>query len=67
MGIIAAVLAFLSIICAALGIVDILEISEPIISAKLTWMFWMGLAGFLMLSTIACLLIGSGGKKNTLE
>jgi hypothetical protein len=68
MGIFAIVLAFLSIICAALGLVNVLEISaEPLISVKLTWTFWMALAGFLMLGTIACLLIGNGKKKDTLE
>jgi hypothetical protein len=61
MGIIAAILAMLSIICVAVGFVDVLQLSsEPLISANVTWPFWMALAGFLMLSTIACLLLGRG-------
>ncbi len=66
MGIITLVLAFLSIISVALGVVDILQLTaEPILNAKITWEFWMLLASFLMLSTIACLLVSN--KRNTLE
>jgi hypothetical protein len=61
MGILTAVLAVLSIICMALGIVNILGAStEPILNANLTWTFWMAMAGFLMLCTIALLLLGRG-------
>jgi hypothetical protein len=65
MGILAAILAVVSMICMALGIVDIMSIaSEPLISAKFTWEFWLAMAGFLMLCVIALLLMGrrnSGG------
>ncbi len=65
MGIIAAILAVISFICMALGIVNILNISsEPLINAHMTWEFWMAMAGFLMLCIIALLLMGrrnSGG------
>jgi len=58
MGIVMAIFAFLSIICMALGIVTILDLSsEPLFSANLTWTFWMALAGFLMLCVIALLLM----------
>lgn len=56
---VAAILATLSVICVALSCVNILQLtSEPIFSDKFTWVFWMALAAFLMLSTIASLLIG---------
>jgi hypothetical protein len=57
MGIIATFLATLSIICVAISGVTLLQIAEPLFSDKLTWVFWMALAGFLMLGTIACLLV----------
>jgi hypothetical protein len=58
MGIVMAIFAFLSIICMALGIVTILDISSsPIFSSNLTWTFWMAMAGFLMLCVIALLLL----------
>lgn len=61
MGILIAILAVLSIICMALGIVTILNLSSsPIFSTSLTWSFWMALAGFLMLCVIALLLLGRG-------
>jgi hypothetical protein len=61
MGILTAIFATLSIICMALGIVNVLQISsEPIFSVNLTWTFWMAMAGFLMLCTIALLLLGRG-------
>jgi hypothetical protein len=61
MGVLTVILATLSIICMGLGLVNILQISsEPIFSANLTWSFWMAMAGFLMLCTIALLLLGRG-------
>jgi hypothetical protein len=61
MGILAVVLALLSLICMALGIVNILDVSsEPIFSANFTWSFWMSMATFLMLCTIAVILYGRG-------
>jgi hypothetical protein len=61
MGVIATILAMLSIICVAVGFVDVLQLTaEPLINANITWVFWMALAAFLMLSTIACLLLGRG-------
>lgn len=57
MGIIAWCLAALGAISAALGVINILEVSpEPIISEKLTWPFWMYLAIVLFLAAIAFLL-----------
>jgi hypothetical protein len=62
MGITAAIIAALGAISAALGVVNILELSsEPILSEKLTWLFWMYLAIVLLLGSIACLL---GRKQN---
>ncbi len=61
MGVLTVILATLSIICMGLGLVNILQISsEPIFSVNLTWSFWMAMAGFLMLCTIALLLLGRG-------
>ncbi|MHB8105235.1 MAG: hypothetical protein ACYDG5_06825 [Dehalococcoidales bacterium] len=66
MGFITAILATLSVICVALSTVNILQVSsEPIFSDKFTWVFWMYMAGFLMLATIACLLVGR--KQNSAD
>jgi hypothetical protein len=56
------ILVALGVISAALGVVNILGVlSEPIISAKLTWTFWMYGAIILLLAGIAFLL-GRGNK-----
>jgi len=61
MGILTAILAFLSIICMGLSIVTIIQLStEPIFNANLTWPFWMSLAVFFMLGAIAVILYGRG-------
>lgn len=61
MGIIVIILAMLSIICMGLGIVNILNVSSsPIISASLTWTFWMAMAGYLMLCAIVLILLSRG-------
>jgi hypothetical protein len=49
------IIAGLGVISAALGTLSILEVpSDPIISAKLTWPYWMALASFFVLLAIAC-------------
>jgi hypothetical protein len=53
-GILFAVLGFIS---AALGTLRILDVpSQPILSAKLTWEFWMAAAGILFLAAIVFML-----------
>jgi len=62
MGLTAAILGALGAIAAALGVINILEVSsEPILSDKLNWMFWMYAAIILILGAIAFLL-GRGKK-----
>jgi membrane associated rhomboid family serine protease len=62
MGLTAAILGALGAIAAVLGVLDILEVtSEPLISDKLNWMFWMYAAIILILGAIAFLL---GRKQN---
>ncbi|OGO00952.1 MAG: hypothetical protein A2Y58_02285 [Chloroflexi bacterium RBG_13_51_52] len=62
MGLTAAILGALGAIAAALGVLNILEVtSEPILSDKLNWMFWMYAAIVLILGAIAFLL---GRKQN---
>ena len=57
MGLMGAILAGIGAICAVLGIVVALEVTETaIISDKLTWGFWFGLAGILFLAAITSLL-----------
>ena len=57
MGITAAFLGALGVIAAALGVLEILDVfSEPLISYKLTWEFWMYAAIILILGAIAFLL-----------
>jgi hypothetical protein len=56
MGFLGAILGGIGAICAALGIVTILEVSDTaILSDKLTWEFWFALAAILLLGAIACL------------
>ena len=62
MGLTAAILGALGAIAAALGVLNILEVTtDPILSDKLNWMFWMYAAIILLLGAIACLL---GRKQN---
>jgi hypothetical protein len=67
MGLFGAILGGIGAICAALGIVTILEVTDtPILSDKLTWEFWFALATVLLLAAIASLVgrsagIGGGG------
>jgi hypothetical protein len=57
MGILGAILGGVGAICAALGIVTILEVTDTtIISDKLTWGFWFALAAILFLAAITSLL-----------
>ncbi|MGD1119997.1 MAG: hypothetical protein ABR886_11020 [Dehalococcoidales bacterium] len=57
MGFVAAIIAGLGVISAVLGTLSILNIpSDPILSAKLVWPYWMSLAVVLILLAIACLL-----------
>jgi hypothetical protein len=63
-----AILGGIGAVCAALGIVNILEVTgdTPLISDKLTWEFWFALATVLLLGAIASLLgrspgMGGGG------
>jgi hypothetical protein len=57
MGIMGAILAGVGAVCAALGIVAALEVTnQPIISEHFTWPFWFGLATILFLASIASLL-----------
>jgi predicted membrane-bound dolichyl-phosphate-mannose-protein mannosyltransferase len=62
MGLTAAILGGLGVIATVLGVLDILQVtSEPLISDKLNWMFWMYAAIILILGAIAFLL---GRKQN---
>jgi uncharacterized protein (TIGR00251 family) len=62
MGLMGAILAGIGGVCAVLGIVTILEVTDtPIISDKLTWGFWFGLAVILLLAAITSLLGRSPG------
>ncbi len=57
MGLTAAIIAVLGGVSAILGILGILQVpSEPIISDKLTWTFWMMLSAVLFLASIVLLL-----------
>lgn len=57
MGLAALIIAALGVISAALGVVNILQLTtDPIISDKLTWPFWMYLAIVLLLLAIVCML-----------
>ncbi len=65
MGLLGAILGGIGAICAALGIVTILEVTDmTIISDKFTWEFWFALATVLFLAAIASLMgrgSGAGG------
>jgi len=62
MGLTAAIIAALGGISAILGILGIIQVpSEPIISYKLTWEFWLMLSAILFLASIVFLL---GRKQN---
>lgn len=57
MGFAAAIVAVLGVVSAVLGTLNILEIpSQPILSDKLTWPFWMALSAILFLAAIVLLL-----------
>ena len=57
MGLMGAILAGIGAICAVLGIVVALEVTDTaIISDKLTWGFWFGLSAILFLAAITSLL-----------
>lgn len=57
MGLTAIILGALGVIATVLGVLNILEIpSEPLISPKFTWAFWMYAAIILILGAIAFLL-----------
>jgi hypothetical protein len=63
MGLLGAILGGIGAICAALGIVSILEVTDTaIISDKLTWPFWFALAVVLFLAAIASLLGRGEGR-----
>ena len=56
------ILAALGAISAVLGVLDILQVtSEPLISDKLNWTFYLMLSGILFLAAIFCML---GRKQN---
>jgi hypothetical protein len=57
MGLTGAILGGIGVICAALGIITILDfLDSPIISAKLTWEFWFAISAILFLGAITSLL-----------
>ena len=57
MGFTAVIIAALGAISAVLGVLNILQIpSQPILSDKLTWPFWMALSAILFLASIVFLL-----------
>jgi uncharacterized membrane protein len=64
MGFVGAILALLSIISLAIAGVTISGMQGLGISDKITWEFWMFLAIFFMLGTIATLLIQ---RRNNVE
>ncbi|MBI2860179.1 MAG: hypothetical protein HYX91_01575 [Chloroflexi bacterium] len=59
MGTIAAITGAIGGLCAAIGIITIMEVIPPI-APQLVWSFWFGLAVILLLGTIA-MAIGRGG------
>jgi len=66
MGLFAAIVGCIGAICAALGIVNILEVTDtPILHENLIWPFWFSLSTILFLAAIALLLgrssSGAGG------
>jgi hypothetical protein len=57
MGFTAAIVGVLGGISAILSVLGILQVpSDPIISDKLTWTFWLMLSGILFLASITLLL-----------
>jgi hypothetical protein len=57
MGLMGAILAGIGAVCAVLGIVAALEVTnQPIISEHFTWPFWFGLAVIFFLAGIVSLL-----------
>jgi hypothetical protein len=63
MGLFAAIIGGVAAVCAALGIVTILEVTKtPILNDHLTWGFWFSLATILLLGSIALLLGRSPGQ-----
>jgi len=65
MGLMGAILGGIGAVCAALGIVNILEVTDtPIISDKLTWGFWFALSAILFLAAITSLLGRSPGRED---
>jgi hypothetical protein len=62
MGFTAAIVAAVGFISAVLGTLSILKVpSEPILSDKLTWSFWMAVSVILLLIAIVLML---GRKQN---
>jgi hypothetical protein len=62
MGFTAAIVAAVGVISAVLGTLSILKIpSDPILSDKLTWPFWMAVSVILLLISIVLML---GRKQN---
>jgi len=55
MGILALVLGIIGGLCAVMGIITAAGV-VPLVGAEFTWLFWMVLAGVLLLATIASLL-----------
>jgi len=58
MGLLAWILGTLGGLCAVVGIGTAAEVI-PTLGSEFTWMFWLGLAGILLLASIACA-IGRG-------
>jgi len=52
MRIFATIIGGLSVITTALGVISILDFTDPILSAKLTWQFWFAASVILLLGSI---------------
>jgi hypothetical protein len=62
MGFTAAIVAVIGGLSAVLGVLSILQVpSDPILSDKLTWPFWMAISVILLLISIVLML---GRKQN---
>ena len=62
MGFTAAIVAVIGSLSAVLGVLSILQVpSDPILSDKLTWPFWMAISVILLLISIVMML---GRKQN---
>ena len=59
MGILAWVFGALGGLCAVMGIITAAEVISPL-GAEFTWMFWLVLAGVLLLASIG-FAVGRGG------